>query len=236
MTLKELEEEIALLVNDSSLSTNYRRWINEAVLAVADDLALPALKLMDPVPLEITEDSWTYALPSSFLKQVFRVGVFDGTEKIAANYVPVKKAIDGFNTLHDLDPAHTLTADHPEQYAVLGRNIGVFPKAVDTIYLWFYEKPKPLMKPTESPDCINESYQHRVIIPKVMIKNFRILQDMIVLAPHQSITFWQTEYSNGLYGVRGGDMGLVNVIARENPPRRHGGRDPIFTGWGYGGS
>lgn len=236
MNLKELEEEISILVNDSRLSAFYKRWINEAVLAVADDLALPALKLKNPETLEITEDAWTYTLPEQFQKQVFRVGAFNGTELSAVNYVPIEKAKGGFEELETLDPGHTFTAPHPEKYAVLSRTIGVFPKAADTLYLWFYEKPTPLKDARDVPTCIPDSYHHRVIIPKLVIKNFRILQDMIVMAPHQSIAFWQTEYKNGLYGERGGDMGLVNVIARENPPRRHGGRDPIWTGWGFQGS
>jgi hypothetical protein len=67
-----------------------------------------------------------------------------------------------------------------------------------------------------------------VIIPKVVTKNFRALQDMVIAAPHQSIMFWQEEYRQGLYGSPRGDIGLLNFIAREKPPRRHGGRDPIM--------
>ena len=235
MTLSELEEEIALLVNDGSLAPFYKRWINEAILAIADDLALPALKLKDPETLEINEDEWIYALPANYHKQVFRAGVFDGTTLTADKYMPLVIAPEGFNTLNDLDPGHTQTDVHPWQVAVQANSIGVFPKAADTLYLWFYELPPVLAKPKDTPSCIPASYHSRVILPKVMIKNFRALQDMIVSAPHQSIQFWKLEYSSGMYGVRGGDVGLVNVLAREKPPRRHGGRDPIWTGWGGGG-
>jgi hypothetical protein len=231
MTLSELEEEIAILVNDSSLAQFFKRWINEAVLDIAEDFALPALKLKEPATLEITTGSWLYELPNNYQKQLFRAGVFNGGVVAAENYMPLFFADQGFTTLDDLDPGHTLTDTHPWQVAVRDNSLGVYPKANDTLYLWFYEKPTPLKDPDDTPSCIKAAYHHRVIIPKLMIKNFRTLQDMIVAAPHQSIQYWQAELRAGLYGERGGDMGLVNVIARDNPPKRHGGRDPIWTGY-----
>ena len=231
MKLSELEEEIGLIVNDTSLTTMYQRWINEAVLDIAEDLALPALRLTSPATLDITEDDWEYDVPKNFHKQLFRAGVFDGTVLDTAHYIPLHIAKRGFDTLNDLDPAHTISQTHPWQIAVQNRKLGVFPKANDTLYLWFFGKPTPLVKPDDIPVCIPDAYHHRVILPKVLIKNFRSLQDMVIQPPHQSIQFWLNAYREGLYGERGGDMGLVNVLAREKPPRRHGGNDAIWTGW-----
>jgi hypothetical protein len=230
MTLKELEEEIGIIVNDASLAEYYKRWINEAVLAIAEDLALPALRLTNPATVTITSDAWEFPVPDNFQKQLFRAGVFTGTPS-AGTYYPLHIAKRGFDTLNDLDPAHTQTDTHPWQIAIQHHSIGVFPKADDTLYLWYFKKPTLLSKPNDVPTCIPDAYHPRVIIPKVIIKNFRALQDMVIQPPHQSIQFWQNEYKAGLYGERYGDVGLVNVLAREKPPRRHGGHDPIWTGW-----
>lgn len=230
MNLKQLEEEIALIVNDASLADFYKRWINEAVLDISMDLALPALRLTSPKTVDITDDTWEFNVPEEYQKQLFRAGVFDGSP-VAGNYFPLHIAKRGFDTLNDLDPAHIQTDTHPWQIAIQDRTIGVYPKATDTLYLWYFKKPTVLVAPTDAPTCIPEAYHARVILPKVLVKNFRALQDMVVQPPHQSIQFWLDAYKAGLYGEPRGDMGLVNVLAREKKPRRHGGYDPIWTGW-----
>ena len=60
-----------------------------------------------------------------------------------------------------------------------------------------------------------------------MIKNFKLLQDMMAEPPHQSLAWWMSEYQNGLYGSARGDIGMINIIAKDLKPKRHGGRDPL---------
>jgi len=220
MTLAELMEELEAIINDDSLSPFYKRWINEAILEIATDFHLPALRLIEPVTFPITPVSWLYDAPENYHKKLFRA-VDSGN-----NPIEVCRSMD---TLHDLydDVAHTETGDHVTHLAVQDRQIGVFPRANENIYLWFYELPDPLEEPDDPVTCIPPAYQPRTIIPKLVIKNFRLLQDLVVNPPHQSLLFWQEEYRQGLYGSPRGEIGLVNYLAREKGPRRHGGRDPL---------
>jgi len=218
MTLADLMEELETIVVDDSLAPFYKRWINEAILEIATDFHLPALRLIDPVPLPVTTVTWLFDAPANYHKKLFRA--VDSTY----NSIKVCRTID---TLHDLDIQHTETGDHVTHLAVQDRKIGTFPKATESIYLWFYELPDPLENDEDEVACIPAAYQPRVIIPKLVIKNFKLLQDMVVAPPHQSILFWQEEYRQGLYGSPRGEIGMVYYLAREKGPRRHGGRDPL---------
>lgn len=219
MTLADLMEELETIVVDDSLAPFYKRWINEAILEIATDFDLPALRLIEPVEFPVTESDWLYDAPENFHKKLFRA--------VDSSYNPIKvcRTID---TLHDLDIEHTETGEHLTHLAVQDRKIGTYPKATETARLWFYELPDPLENPEDPVTCIPEAYQPRVIIPKLVVKNFKLLQDMVVAPPHQSILFWQEEYRQGLYGSPRGDIGLIYYLVKERGgPRRHGGRDPL---------
>ena len=218
MTLAELMEEIGNIVVDSSLEPFYKRWINEAVLEIAADFPLPALRLNEPATLAVNAAAWLYPVPTNYHKQLFRA---------ADSEYGLISILRDLDSLDDLDIDHGDTGDHVTHLAVRDQKIGVYPKAAESIKLWYYKKPTELEGGDSVPVCIPTAYHSRVIIPKVVIKNFRTLQDMVIAAPHQSILFWKKEYQTGLYGESHGDIGLLNFLSREKPPRRHGGRDPV---------
>ena len=219
MTLAELKEEIGILIADSSLEQYYERWINEAILEIATDFFLPALRLNEPTLLLVTTSDWLYDVPATYQKKLFRAA--------DSEHTLIRILLD-LDSLDDLDLDHDDTGDHVTHVAVRDRKIGVYPMAAESIKLWFYKLPTALDDPGDIPTCIPTAYHSRVILPKVVIKNFRVLQDLVIDAPHQSLMFWQREYQKGLYGEPYGDIGMLNYFAREKPPRRHGGRDPIM--------
>jgi hypothetical protein len=219
MNLAELMDEIKTIVVDSSLEQFYKRWINEAILEIAADHALPALRLNEPAILPVTTATWLYDVPATYQKKLFRAA--------DSVYAPINILPDLYY-LDDRDLEHADTGDHVTHLAVRDQKIGIYPKATESIKLWFYKLPTPLNAPDSIPTYIPTAFHSRVIISKVVVKNFRVLQDMVIEAPHQSIMFWQKEYQKGLYGEPYGDIGMINFLARENPPRRHGGRDPIM--------
>ena len=218
MNLSQLEDELSLIVLDKSLKNNFARWLNEGLEDLALEFSLPYLKRLEPFPFSVNTGSWLYDLPDVYQKIVFKV--LNGDRSLVT--------IQRFMTdLDALDEAHTETGERVRAVAVEAGKIGTYPKADDTLYLWFYEKPTPLEKPGDVPRCLPAPYHQKVLIPKVVIKNFQLLQDMMLEPPHQSLTWWTAELRNGLYGSPGGDIGLLNVLARDRKPRRHGGRNPI---------
>ncbi|MDI6854395.1 MAG: hypothetical protein QME75_12420 [Deltaproteobacteria bacterium] len=218
MNLEELEQELDVIIQEASLKPHFRTWLNQAVEEVAADFHLPGLKLLEPHPLPVSTDKWLYDLPENFHKEVFRVR--------RGNMEPVA-LLRTMADLDRLDPDHDELGPQVTRAAAEAGRIGVFPKADDTLWLWYWRKPTPMERPQDEPDGIPPAFHYRVLIPKVVIKNFKLLQDLMVQPPHPSLAWWQEEYRSGLFGSPRGDIGMINFFARAKGPRRHGGRDPL---------
>jgi hypothetical protein len=219
MNLETLERELDAIVLDTSLRPYFRDWLNEAVEELASDFHLPGLRLLEPHLLSVNTGNWLYDLPEDYHKQVFQVRRGDQREPV----VMLREMAD----LDQLDPDHDETGQRVTRVAVEAGKIGIFPKAEDSLWLWYYRKPVPMEKPQDEPDGIPPAFRYRVLISKVVIRNFKLLQDLMVQPPHQSLAWWTEEYRAGLYGSPRGDIGMLNYFARAKGPRRQGGRDPL---------
>jgi hypothetical protein len=220
MNLARLEAELKLLILDKSLFPRFRQWINDAITEIAADFELPTLRTRTPAQVVLNSATWIFDAPSNFSKTLFNC------RDSSMNKVHICSSID---RLDDLDIAHTAIADHITHIAVdlSDNSFCVYPKATETIFAWFYQKPNELVNPTDEPSCIPVAFRERVILPKVIIKNYRILQDLIIDAPSASLGYWQSQFANALYGSPKGDIGMLNYFAKLKKPRRHGGRDPL---------
>lgn len=215
MTLQELMDELFEHVRDEFLRDNFfKKWINDAVLGIATECFLPELELIEPHNLPIDSSTWLHSLPENYHKELFRAAT--------VNYEPVG-VLQSVSSIDRLDPDHDQIEDHVSFTAVhtARRKLAVFPRATTTIRLWYYEKPPVLDLPEDSLTCIPEPYQRRVIIPRLIIDAYPQLQDMAVQQPGPSIKHWQVEYARGLFGTPKGDIGMVNYIASQTPPRVH---------------
>ena len=219
MTLQELMDEIVLHVRDDYLKENFfKGWINDALLAIATDNRLPALKRNEPFNLPVNTGAWLYDLPEVYHHGLFRC------RNLA--WAPVT-ILDTISDLDSWDIDHDEAGDEITHVAVWGNKLGVYPKANDTARLWFQNKPEVLDVPENRVVCIPEQFQRRVIIPKVIIQAFPIITDMGVDMPHKSLSYWQQKYSEGLFGSPRGEIGMVPWLAIQKPIRRHGGRQPL---------
>jgi hypothetical protein len=226
MNLGEMEQRLALIVRDSSLEPEFARMINDAILELAADFDLPALKLLTPVNLPVTADNWIYPLPENYHKKLFKVMDSDWSP------VGIVRSVDD---LDKLDPDHDETDTHVTRVAVhdtgVTKSLCVYPKAGDTLRLWYYEKPAVLTDPEDSPDCIPHEFQERVIFPKIIIKNFQLLLDQVENPDFKSLQYWEGKQREGLYGSAAGPIGFINWIFKlQGGPRCRGGRDPIWAG------
>lgn len=235
MNLGELEGALSLIVQEKSLEPYYKGWINNAILELATDYELPALKLLTPFPLEVNTSNWLWLLPDNFQKKLFRCANGEwGRVQVEFQGKPFD-----ISYLDALDIDHDRTADHVTHAAVAevgdDHYLGLFPKANEILKLWFYQKPAVLDKPDDTPSCIPSGFHERVIIPRVIIKNFQLLQDQVENFDLKPLQYWEGKQKEGLYGSPMGPIGLINyLIKSQGGPRRHGGRDPIWTGWGSG--
>lgn len=220
MNLGELREELATVVMDSSLEDSFTGWINNAILEIAKDFYLPALKLKEPVELEVTESDWLYDMPSSYHKKLFKCYNSNSSK------VTIHRDIGYLDSL-DVDHEDTSTYVSDVAIAEGDSQIGIYPMCDDTLRLWYYENPTLLTANSDEPDYIPEEYHYRVIISKVIIRAYHLLMDLSVNPPHKSLEWWKNNYRVGLYGERGGDMGMINCIARNKKPKRTGGKCPL---------
>lgn len=219
MTLAELIEELALIVRDDNLEPRFKGWINAAILTIATDFDLPTLRILQPTVFPVTSSFWVYDLPTDYHKNLFRV--------VDENYNRIK-IFDELEYLENLDLEHVDVGDHVSHVATNEESLCVYPKADDSLRLWYYKRPTELVNLSDIPTCIPEAFQERVIIPKVVIKNFRILQDLMVDAPHQSIGYWEEIYRNGLFGSPKGEIGMINFFNKKSGTGKiSGGRNPL---------
>lgn len=217
MTLAELIAAIDLIVMDASLKTHFKDWINNAVLEIANDFALPALKLKEPVTVPTTESDWLYDLPASYQKDVFKCADGDW------NKVTIKRCLSDLDAM-DID--HDETGDLVTDIAIRDTQIGIYPMAVDTLRLWYFKKPTDLVADEDELTCIPAQFHYRVVISKVVVRNYHLLMDMSTNPPHQSLKWWKDNYNAGLFGD-GSDIGMLNCFARDKKPKRRGGRTPL---------
>jgi hypothetical protein len=198
-----LESALNLAVQDKSLVASFNAWINAAILELAAAFYLPALKTTVPTSLTVTTAAWLYALPADFHKFLFRCA--DG------NYTEVRR----YRTLDVLDLVdidHDETGDNVTAVAVTETQIGVYPLADDTLHLWYYKKPTPLIRASDVPTCIPEAYHWRVIIPKVARKAFEHLQDQVENFDPKGLQYWQGREAAGLRGSPTDGPGLVHYL------------------------
>ena len=131
------------------------------------------------------------------------------------------------DVLDRLDIDHDETGDNVTSVAVTETQIGVYPKANDTLYLWYYKKPTVLTRASDVPTCIPEAYHARVIIPKVAIKAYEHLQDQVENFDTKGLQYWQGKLAAGLRGSPMDGPGLIHYLSKiQGGSRRTGGRDP----------
>jgi len=234
MNLGELEAALSLIVQDKSLEPYFKDWINNAVLELATDYELPALKLLTPYSMPVDTSTWLHPLPGdcNYLKLLFRCANGDwGRVHVEHQGKPID-----ISYLDHRDIDHDETGDHVTHAAVADTGdkqyLGIFPLATEILKLWFYQKPALLDKPEDVPVCIPAAFHERVILPRVIIKNYQLLQDQVENFDPKGLQYWDGKFKEGLYGSPMGTIGLINYLLKaQGGPRRHGGRDPIWTGY-----
>ena len=231
MNLEGMLAYLGKLVNDPNIPPGLTQMINDTILELAGDFELPALKLLDPVPLTVDDSKWLWPMPDSFHRDLTMVR---NSSLSPWGHVHIERHIEDLNRRN---PEHDRTGDNVTTVAVGSQGndwyLGIrpLPLSQNILQLWFLRKPTLLAKPTDVPDCFPPEYHERVILPKCVIKNFRFFTDAIEDGPMKSLGYWEGLYKQGLYGSPMGDIGLVNYLAKlRGGPRRRGGPDPIGPG------
>jgi hypothetical protein len=226
MDFAELKREVHLYVKDPILQQYYGDWVNNAIAELALDFDFPALKLHVPATVSCYASAYYVDLPSNFQKKLFRV--WD------KNKDDVYIHRDTIN-IHDIDEDHDVSASPISDVAVFPKygaedtwQIMYYPRATETLQIWYYREPPALSAETETPHWIPSPYHRRVIVPKAIIRGYQLLGDMVIDPPHTSLQYWEGKLQEGLYGRPGGEVGLLNWFnSAVRPPKRYGGRQAL---------
>jgi hypothetical protein len=133
-----------------------------------------------------------------------------------------------FRPIEEQDYDHDDTGDYVESIGVEDKQIATYPMSDDVLQMWFYRRPVDMSADSDLPDGIPEDYHRRVILPKVGLQNFEIIQTMALNAPQATLKYWHDKYEEGLYGTPRGDVGMIRYLAKfKGGPKVRGGRDPI---------
>jgi hypothetical protein len=235
MTLKELEDYIDTITDDASLKPFFKDWINMAILQVASDVELPALRRVTPAaPITVDNSNWIWPLPTDFHKLLFRCGY---TDSITGKF----RNLTVHDRISDLELRdHTLVRDQVSSVATFTQEdpggtgekayLGIYPLPTAPVNLltWYYQKPLVLTKPSDVCGCIPLPYHERVIPPYVIVKNYQAILDQAINVNIQGLTYWEGKVNEAMVGREGGPLGLRYYLAKlKGKPRRTGGRDPV---------
>jgi hypothetical protein len=228
MDLAQMQAELEYLIKDSRLNEWLVGWINDAILDVATDYDLPPLALADPYTLAVDTSKWLWPLPSTFHKKVF-LAKYVGTDDVEHSISRIHK-----DPTYLKNQDHTLTADSVSEIAVIPQGkdfyLGIYRLADQDLKLWFYQKPTVLVDPSDECDCIPFNFVAQVIYPKLIIKNYQFIVNMVNDFPATAgpLQYWQGQLALGLNGGRGQGTGLLGYFnINYHPPRIGGGKDAM---------
>ena len=232
MNLEAMESWLDFITKEAALKPFYADWLNDALLELALDFEFPALKKLLPETVMVDDSTWVWTMPSDYHKKLFRCAFTDTDGR--------QKGVTVVDRREDLEYRdHTQTGTNVTAVAVAQQEelsnllIDPLPSAAVNLQLWYYQKPTRMVKAADYPTCMPAEYHERVLISRVMIKNYEYLVDQVVNPNFQGLQYWQAKENAGLHGD-GTCIGLLNHFDKsQGPPRRTGGKDPIGRG-GYG--
>lgn len=217
MDFARLKTELRLQLRDPTIESTFGAWLNDVVLEMASMYELPALRLRIPAVLTTTTSDWLYNLSAAvhptvtyvYLKRTFRVT----SSAFEQGYVlePDISALD------DIDPDHSDTGDDVQRVALEGDQLAIYPKANDSLSVWFYRRPIAMSADGDTPDGIPEPYHFKVLIPAVILRALRLYPDDIATAlpgdNTRALARWTAALNQGLYGD-GTQIGMLHYIQK----------------------
>jgi hypothetical protein len=124
------------------------------------------------------------------------------------------------STIENLDSQHIDTGTYVEQAGVEDKFLGIYPRADDIIQMYFYRRPVPMALPSDVPDGLDDDFHCDVLEPWVIIRNFKIINQMAIRPLLQNINFWKEELKEGVEKMK-------LKIAKSKAIGKRGGSDPL---------
>jgi len=219
VNLEELTLDLKQILRDPTVESSFPTWLNDSMTELAGEFELPALRLREAATLTTTTSAWLYDLadavhPSGYeyMKRCFRV---------SSTAVPTGFTLEtDMSVLYDIDPERDDTGDSVQRVVLDGDQVGVSPLASDSLSVWYYRRPLPMEDEDDEPDGIPDAYHYRVLIPKVVLRCFRVYPELATESVNdgtQALVLWTQRLREGLYG-NGYEIGLLDALQKANRP------------------
>ena len=232
MNLANLQTELQIILRDPSVESSFTTWINDELLQLAHEFDLPGLKLQTAASLVCINTQYLYNLSAAthassyaFHKKVWKVTRPGATQGITIHHT--------HRDIDVLDPAHTTTGTNITDVGIEHAQLTTYPMANQTLSLWFYRRPTLLAADNDIPDFIPDSFHYKVIIPRVILRAFRIFPELATANAGDAtnaLLLWEGKLLQGMYGD-GLAIGLLEALdlpmrVRNRISTRLGARQP----------
>jgi len=186
------------------------------------ELELPGLRLKLPATLTTTTSNWQYNISAAtppatnhdYMKQVFKV-----SNSAHLKGIGIDRDVQ---VIDEIDPDHDETGNDVNRVAIEELTddavIAVYPKANDTLNLWYYRQPVDMSATTDTPDGIPSYYHRKALIPLIVLKAFRVYPELATEVRGdgtRALEYWNILAASGF-------RELSNGIRKSNPPRIRG--------------
>lgn len=153
MTYKEIQDEVFIIVKDSTQLTRIPAVINDAYQEIVNEVHIPALKIFTTVGTVVGQSYCN--LPDRVTGSLLYVGSVNGK---------INKANNGLAELLDEDPTLSAVGD-VEKVALEGTVLWYIkqPETVTDLYILIYQEPAPMVADGNIPSVL-PSYLHRQLL------------------------------------------------------------------------
>ena len=227
MTLDELTVEIKSVCQNPTIESSITTWLNQAVLELAGQYELPQLRLRQPAVLTTTTADYLYPITDAvhplgyeYQKRVFR---------ITSSAFQYGFGLEGEpQWINSIDPTHAQTGESIQRIAVEGNELVVWPKADDSLNVFYYRKPIPMVDGDDLPDGVAEPFHYRVLVPYVVLRAMRLYPEEMPYSVTgdntKALLRFQGMLNSGLYGdgVMEGWLHFIQKGERVGTPRLRG--------------
>jgi hypothetical protein len=230
MNLTELQDQLDVIFRDPTNAHHYTTWLNESVRELAHQYDLPGLRLKLPATLATTTTDWQYDISTAtpptanydYMKRVFKI-----TNSAHTRGIRIRRDV---GLIDAIDPDHDETGDDVSSVAVEDTVddavVAIYPKANDTLNIWWYRQPIDMSVTTDLPDGIPAAFHMDVLLPMAVLKGFRVYPDIATeseLDNTRALTWWEQKLKVGLYGD-GYRIGMIYSLKKSDPIRQRGPR------------
>jgi hypothetical protein len=204
MNLGRLKTELQSVLQEPTVESSFTDWLNDAVLELAGQYEIPALRLHTPAFLPTTTSDWQYSVRDAqhdnpefiYMKRVVRVA-----SAARPQGIPIEPSLMSFD---DFDPEHSQSGSQVQRVAVEGETLAIFPKADDSLSLWFYRRPLDMADDEDEPEIPDEAFHYRVLVPMVVLRALRLYPEdrpQSVMGDNTKLLqLWQARLTDSLYG------------------------------------